>query len=98
MNTIKMPGFTAEASLYSTSASYQSTTKVYRSGEQQVAPQFWSELWGGIKKVLSVGCRAACSYAGAQILAGCILGSEGTQTQLCAGAASLITAGCNTIC
>jgi hypothetical protein len=48
---MNIPGFTADASLYRTSASYQSTGVVYGSGERQVVFQFWSELWDGIKAV-----------------------------------------------
>jgi hypothetical protein len=102
MNGMSIPGFTADASLYRTSASYSSTPNAYTNGEQQVAPQFWKEVWGGIKRaasaVLSVGCSAACGVAGAQITAGCTIGSEGLAAVECAAIGAAVSAGCSKLC
>jgi hypothetical protein len=51
MNTMNIPGFTADASLYRTSASYQSRPKIDGSGEQQVAGQVVPQL------AINLGCQ-----------------------------------------
>ena len=69
MSTMNMPGFTADASLYSNTSSYRTAGGDYSGGHQQVDPQFWSELgdalkavghalWGGVR------CTAATTKLG----------------------------------
>ena len=71
MNTMNMPGFTAEASLYKRSGRYQSVaTQSFSSGEQRVISQmraggglggFWCEAWCDAK---FAACCLLCPETG----------------------------------
>ena len=91
---MNMPGFTADASLYRTSAGYHFTAEAYRNGQQQILPQ----LPDIIGRFLRRACQAACGFAGSQIFTGCVAGSEGTATVACAGAALAFTTACQSAC
>ena len=66
MNTMNMPGFTAETSLYKTSGRYQSVaTQSYSRGEQRVISQLLLPYYAipcGVCSAAYRACEEDCDY------------------------------------
>jgi hypothetical protein len=91
----QFPGFTAEATLYSTSACYQSSaTRGYSCGEQRVVSQL--RVGGGISTGgLSFHWPSWCELGCAAAAATCIAGTSGVGIAACVAAEILCLQGCN---
>jgi hypothetical protein len=102
MNTTRMPGFLADASLYNTSGRYQSVANgECRSGEQRVVSQMRVGGGGGFGGFgglrLGFWCEAGCGLAYAACLAAC--GSlTGPAAPVCAGACTGLWRACTDGC
>lgn len=66
MNTMNMPGFNAEASLYKTTAFYNALPESYRLGRPKIIPQQFAECWTDTSCPFTIGvgpmiCEDKCN-------------------------------------
>ena len=98
MTRSNIPGFTADASLYVSHETYRMTATSFSDGTQQISPQFWSELWEGIKgvgtKLIKVGCKTGCAAGGTALGLACAELSAGTMTPQCILGSAAVTQAC----
>jgi hypothetical protein len=94
MNSLSMPGFTAETSLYQHTTSYRmmaGSNGMVQGGGNSVSPAFWRELWGK-------ACRAGCWAAGGLMASGCTALTSGVGAGGCIAAAGAGASICSDSC
>lgn len=90
MNTMRMPGFTAETSLYQHTTSYRvmaGSNGMAQGRGNAVSPAFWARL-----------CRAGCWAAGAALASACTVATVGGGVGACAFAAGAAASICSDSC